>query len=501
MIGVFLDVTSAYDNVQRNILVDSLRREGCPSRLVRFVNNWMENRNTKFIVSQSETDNRKIDKGLPQGGVISPTLYALYTKSITKNADHYAKILQYADDIAVYIVRENKKEVSSKVGAAIYQIETNLSRLGLEVEPDKTQVMYFYNSKNNKHSRNRKATIRIKDKVIENKDHAKFLDIVVDQDLKFDKQVKNVQKRVEKAIEIIKYLNKVTWGMELKSALYVYNSYVRAMLDYGLFIYFPRDWKGRIKLEKIQNKGIRLALGYRNSTPINVMLVESNSLRLEDRAGYLARNYWTKVITNNERDLMQSMNRLTVLDCRHRFTRPRGSINVMIELWRSVKKYIEEMEKFEKCETYNYWDLTNRIEIEIDIGQDRKEKKINDAILLEKYRDKYNSEKDYKVVYTDGSKKQTGISAGIGIAMENSDIGYRLNINQKCSIFTTEAIAIEKALGYMQETGARTDLLILTDSQSVCKAIANNNISVHQNNNIYKIKESSRLYQKEKNKR
>lgn len=32
-------------------------------------------------------------------------------------------------------------------------------------------------------------------------------------------------------------------------------------------------------------------MGYRNSTPTNVMLAEAGVMRMEERAGYLARNY------------------------------------------------------------------------------------------------------------------------------------------------------------------------------------------------------------------
>lgn len=217
-----------------------------------------------------------------------------YIREIFQRMEQQVKILQYADDIAVYAVGERREDISNKVASAMEQIDKNLREIGLEIEPEKTQVIDFYNSDKNK--KERKVKLKVNDKEIESQEQAKFLGIVFDQDLRFDKQVDNVQKRAGKTIGVLSYLNKVWWGMELNSALYVYNSYVRSILDYGLFVYYPREWKYRDKMEKILNKGIRIALGYRNSTPINVMLMEANSLRLEERAGYLARNHWTKVI-------------------------------------------------------------------------------------------------------------------------------------------------------------------------------------------------------------
>lgn len=79
--------------------------------------------------------------------------------------------------------------------------------------------------------------------------------------------------------------------MEVNTALIMYKSYVRAIMDYALFVYFPRDLRTRVQIERLQYKGIRVALGYRNTTPTNVMICEAKVLSMEDRAGLLARNF------------------------------------------------------------------------------------------------------------------------------------------------------------------------------------------------------------------
>lgn len=107
--------------------------------------------------------------------------------------------------------------------------------------------------------------------------------------------------------------------------------YVRSVMEYGMFIYFPRDTRGKETMEKLQYKGIRTAMGYKNSTPTNVMLAESKVLRMEKRAGYLARNYWTRVIASENKEVEGKMNRLEILNCRYRHVRPRGTINIFIE--------------------------------------------------------------------------------------------------------------------------------------------------------------------------
>lgn len=78
--------------------------------------------------------------------------------------------------------------------------------------------------------------------------------------------------------------------MKINTAVLLYKSYVRSVIEYGMFIYFLRYLKGKEVIERLQYKGVRVAMGYRNSTPTNVMLAEVGVMRMEERTGYLARN-------------------------------------------------------------------------------------------------------------------------------------------------------------------------------------------------------------------
>lgn len=69
-----------------------------------------------------------------------------------------------------------------------------------------------------------------------------------------------------------------------------------------------------------------------------------------------------------------------------------------------------------------------------------------------------------------------------------------MSINEGNSIFTAEAMAIKLALGYIIETKVKEDVLILTDSQSVCKRIISNRIERNQNNTIVTIRERIEMY-------
>ena len=97
--AVFLDINSAFDNVQWHILLQQLHQLRITGNLTRFISNWMQERQVQFIGNSNLEKNHRnytIHKGLSQEGVLSPLLFNLYVHSIMSNVPWDIKITQYA---------------------------------------------------------------------------------------------------------------------------------------------------------------------------------------------------------------------------------------------------------------------------------------------------------------------------------------------------------------------------------------------------------------------
>lgn len=70
----------------------------------------MRERRVQFIISEKESETRILNQGLPQEGVLSPILYAIYTKDIRKKIDEDITVLQFADDVVLYNTRKGKEK-------------------------------------------------------------------------------------------------------------------------------------------------------------------------------------------------------------------------------------------------------------------------------------------------------------------------------------------------------------------------------------------------------
>lgn len=516
-LAAFLDVSSAYDNVIFHILIHKLNKLKCPSRIVNYLVSWLQDRPTQFIVNKDDdTIELMVRKGLPQGAILSPILYDLYTVEITKNLPENIKVVQFADDVALYVSGLDRDKNKKDLQEALRIVDKNLNNIGLQIEPKKTSLMEF----NKSGYVDANMSLIHEGQLIQNSGEVRFLDILMDNQLKFDNHISYVRGKVEKANDVVRFVSQVSRGPEINTALMLYKNLVRSVTDYGCFIYAPATQASKLKLERGQYLGLRTAMGYRNSTPTNVIIAESKVTFLYNRAMFLAKNFCTKILKYGPVDLKDSIEELFSKELYYSYGRPWHELSVLARAWNSVKKHQRSIGPLE--EIHPIWNMdfnvvTSKIKMDLEYGAQfcHLEKKNNvsvdvdtstyndqDISLIDGVLEKYNIQSRPLIVYTDGSRTEEGLSTGIGIVCDEEENGHYASLPKKCSIFTAEAFAIKTALdklliSYDNKEYNYKNIIIFSDCQSVLKALNKNTLSIYHNRYIL---EARNLYWKlEKN--
>lgn len=181
---------------------------------------------------------------------------------------------------------------------------------------------------------------------------------------------------------------------------------------------------------------------------------ESKLLYLQDRADWLARNFWLKTYRRGNWEILNGMKKLNRMECKDRLTNPTCYVNVFSSSFREVSKNREEIEIGRGFEIWekDYWSLTKEITGDVEIGRDRQKREMKDETLIQQFKEKYSLGQDTQVMYTDASKMKTDKSVGIDVIMREEDVAYEMSINSKCSVFTGEIVGIEHAI-YMYYCG------------------------------------------------
>ena len=75
---VFVDLTKAFDTVNRKALWEILHKLGCPNKFVNILKSFHDDMNVWVNVSGNLSDPITVDNGVKQGDIPAPTLFAIY---------------------------------------------------------------------------------------------------------------------------------------------------------------------------------------------------------------------------------------------------------------------------------------------------------------------------------------------------------------------------------------------------------------------------------------
>lgn len=261
---VFVDLTAAYDTVNHKRLLTKVARVTKNKKIVLIVKSLLENR--RFFV---ELDGRKSrwrnqKNGLPQGSVLAPTLFNVYTND-QPEFDEIRRFI-YADDLCLATQSPTFELIETRLTEALEGLTDYYTKNSLNANPGKTQVCAFHL---NNHAANKKLNITWNGQALENDQYPKYLGVTLDRTLSFAKHVQNVKAKVTTRNNLLSKLANSTWGSDPKTLR------TTAMaLCYSSAEYASPVWGRSCHAKNIDpelNNACRIITGQLRPTPISLL--------------------------------------------------------------------------------------------------------------------------------------------------------------------------------------------------------------------------------------
>ena len=272
---IFLDLSKAFDTLNYDVLLWKLSFYGVRGSALQLIKDYLTNRKQFVSFNGSESDLLPLNIGVPQGSILGPLLFIIYTNDIHTSSSLFDFIL-YADDTSLVSTKEllvKSKLDPTAISSEFLKVTTWLIENRLSLNGSKTMAMLF-------HHQNKKNVmipeIQYGDTPVKFTKEFKFLGLVLDSSLSWKPHITYLSKKLMSAIGA---LNRVKHFLNSDIKLKIYSALFHSFLNYGTILWGDSN----SFLKKLQNRALRLVLNRPyNSAHTESMYKITGVLKLED---------------------------------------------------------------------------------------------------------------------------------------------------------------------------------------------------------------------------
>ena len=276
-IASFIDLKKAFDTINHNILLQKLPSFGLNIVIINWIQNYLSNRKQKCSVNGMTSEERDIICGVPQGSILGPLLFLLYVNDLGINLLH-SNVLLYADDTVLFANHKDERIAQIWVQTDLELLSKWCNRNQLTINLAKTKLMLFGTRNMLKHCT--KIDIEIDNQNLQYVKQFNYLGIKLEDTLTFELHAAETMRMVSYKLYLLSRVRKyITIGQSIA----VYKSKVVPYFDYGDIFLSNISVKTVDKLQKLQNRALRICLARNGRSNVNDLHNTCNVNKLTHR--------------------------------------------------------------------------------------------------------------------------------------------------------------------------------------------------------------------------
>lgn len=263
ILGMFLDLTKAFDSVCHSKLIETLKQLGFHNRSLAWFSSYLNNRKQFVEITHSgnsqmqrfSSSYRAVRYGVPQGSILGPLLFICHLRGLASVVPcRDTMVCLYADDTSLLTTADTLDllEVSSFINlSALTQF---FEEHNLLVNLDKTKLMQFSTKSKNLE---RKVQVFSDNQEVTSEDSTRFLGLIIDKNLDWTSHVDHVTKKLSTGLFV---LRRMANTCKLEALKTIYFSLIQSHIQFGLVVYGSTNKSNLNKILKLQKQALRIML-------------------------------------------------------------------------------------------------------------------------------------------------------------------------------------------------------------------------------------------------
>jgi len=281
-----LDLSAAFDTVDHQTLFKTLQNYfGISGSVLSWFQSYLSDRTQVVAVDGCFSSRADLVYGVPQGSVLGPVLFTMYTKPLLILLEkHTVENQSFADDMQLY-----KPTHPSLVDSAVQTVQECIGEVRswmtlskLKLNDDKTEALLIHNHKSSSAS-SLPTSLQVGSSDIPFSSAARNLGYILSDDLSLNNHISHI---CRSAYTAIRQISSIRHYLTVSATKTLVCAFVLSRLDYcnSLLSGSPKHFID--KLQKVQNSAARLVLKAKKRDHVTPLLHSLHWLPVQARIDY-----------------------------------------------------------------------------------------------------------------------------------------------------------------------------------------------------------------------
>ena len=281
-----LDLSAAFDTIDHSLLFKILYQTyGISNTALSWIKSYLSNRSQTVSVNNCLSSPAALTFGVPQGSVLGPILFIMYTQPLhTLVQQHVMNDQSFADDTQIYqsCKPKDSEQTLQTMQSCITQVKSWMTDHKLKLNDDKTEALIIHTSRSFT-TIPKPSSIQVCSSNIAFAPSARNLGFILSDNLTVDAHISQICKS---AYAALRQISSIRQYLTLTATKTLVCSLVLSRLDYANSLLSNCPKHNIAKLQKVQNAAARLTFKLRKHDHITQARKQLHWLPIEARITY-----------------------------------------------------------------------------------------------------------------------------------------------------------------------------------------------------------------------